>query len=132
VYAVDLDVEAALLAGAGALLAAGPADSSMTGVYLEDPDPGIAASPHELRVRITPRDAVGVALGPRAVVELGLRSDPGSEPVWVLGAGAFAAQRDGDFLFVVLRDSEAAPDSATGTIDVVVAGRTLATVPYAF
>ena len=132
VHAVDLAVEAAMLAGAGALIAAGPAEASMTRVYIEDPDPGIAASPHELRVRITPRDAFGIALGPRTLVELGLRPDRGSEPIWIRGGGAFAAQRDGDFLFVVLRDIDAAPDSATGTLGVVVEGRTLATVPYAF
>jgi len=96
---------------------AGPPDPGQTTAYIEETNPNIAASPHEVKIQLTPRDAQGLRLGPNVPVTVSIQEAPGSEPISLV-PGATGYQDDGDTFFVIARPEASGTDTANGLITV--------------
>lgn len=96
---------------------AGPPDPTRTIAYIEETNPNIAASPHEVKLQLTPRDAKGRRLGPNVPITIQIDEAPGSAPI-TLVPGASGYQDDGDTYFTIARPKETDTDDANGLITV--------------
>ncbi|MEM7310730.1 MAG: VCBS repeat-containing protein [Planctomycetota bacterium] len=131
-YPIEVTLDGALLAGAPKIEVAGPASKGQTEVQLEQPLLAQSAAPHQLKLKLTPRDDQERRLGPGAVLDLSAIPAAGTVPVTLRGDLFSRGQDDGDFVFVLEKPLGTPDGDATGDLQLVVDGVDLGLFPYAF
>ncbi|MEM7308445.1 MAG: VCBS repeat-containing protein [Planctomycetota bacterium] len=128
-YPVAVVVDGQVVA-APDLEVAGVGSAAQTTVYHEEPSHVQAMAPHQLKLKITPRDAAGLRLGPEAQLALVPMPDAGTAEV-VLRADLWPrGQRDGEFVFVLEKPLASEDNAAAGSLQLLVDGEDLGLWPY--
>lgn len=119
------------LAPGAVLESAQAASGAATGYFEENPQVDFAASPSQLKLRFTPRDAAGLRLGVVGTMNLTMTPVVGGAAV-LERVDLRRAHASGDFDFVVERDPTKPPHSASGTVTFWLDGVPLLSHPYSF
>ena len=128
-YPVTVTVDGIVVPVSLTLEVGGAADAAQTVIDVQAPNPNNSAAEHQLKVLVTPRDAAGNRLGPKADVQIVYVPDP-STPSLLVRDFVPGGQDDGEFPFVLEKPVGSA--AATGVLQIHVDGVLLTSVPYTF
>ncbi|MEM7305941.1 MAG: FG-GAP-like repeat-containing protein [Planctomycetota bacterium] len=131
-YEIEVMYEGVEVAPHGTIEAAGPPAPIVTSYTIEVPHITTSAAPNQLKLKVTPRDAAGRRLGPRADVQLTTVPDPGAAQTTVRADLFPQGQDDGDFLFIVEKPIVAHPEDESGLLQLTVDGVDFPPQSYTF
>ncbi len=132
IHPIDLEVDSVGVPGVLTLHAGGLPDPASTSIYREDPDPGVALFPYQFKMEILARDSNNVRCGTQGPLSIVVTPDPGSAPAFHAGTLSPVQMETGEFAICLFRGSSEPQGSATGTVEVILNGVTIATELYAF